>query len=52
MHKKGDSSILNDGSLILVDKFTYLGSSFSSTENDISVRLAKAWTAIDRLCII
>ena len=35
-----------------VDKFTYLGSSVSSTENDIDTRLTKAWTAIDRLSII
>ena len=38
--------------LKLVDKFTYLGSSVSSTEKDISTRLTKAWTAIDRLSII
>ena len=36
----------------LVDKFTYLGSSASSTEKDIATRLAKAWTAIDNLSII
>ena len=35
-----------------MDKFTYLGSSVSSTENDIDTRLTKAWTAIDRLSII
>ena len=35
-----------------MDKFTYLGSSISSTENDIDTRLTKAWTAIDRLSII
>ena len=39
-------------SLKLVDKFTYLGSSVSSTEKDIDTRLTKAWTAIDRLSII
>ena len=38
--------------LKLVDKFTYLGSSVSSTEKDIDARLTKAWTAIDRLSII
>ena len=48
-NKKGDISTLNGGSIKLVDKFTYLGSSVSSTENDINTRLAKAWTAIDRL---
>ena len=36
----------------IVDKFTYLGSSVSSTEKDIDTRLTKAWTAIDRLSII
>ena len=39
-------------SLKLVDKFTYLGSSISSTEKDIDTRLTKAWTAINRLSII
>ena len=36
----------------LVDKFTYLGSSVSSTEKVIDKRLTKAWTAIDKLSII
>ena len=35
-----------------MDKFTYLGSSVSSTEKDINTRLAKAWTAIDKLSVI
>ena len=39
-------------SLKLVDKFTYLESSVSSTEKDIDTPLTKAWTAIDRLSII
>ena len=43
---------LKGGSLKLVDKFTYLGSSVSSTENDINTRLAKASTVIDRLSVI
>ena len=43
---------LDGTSLKLVDKFTYLGSSVSSTEKDIDTRLKKAWTAIDRLSII
>ena len=30
-------------------KFTYLGSSVSSTETDIDTQLTKAWTAIYRL---
>ena len=44
--------MINCVSLKLVDKFTYLGSSVSSTEKDIDTRLTKAWTAIDRLSII
>ena len=36
----------------IVDKFTYLGSIVSSTETDFNTRLAKAWTAIDRLSVI
>ena len=47
-----DISALNGYSLKLVDKFTYLGSRVSSTETDIDTRLAKAWTAIDRLSVI
>ena len=34
-NQTGDISTLNGSSLKLVDKFTYLGSSVSSTENDI-----------------
>ena len=30
----------------------YFGSSISSTESDINIRLAKAWTASNRLSII
>ena len=48
-NSKGDISTLNDCSLKLVDKFTYLRSNISSTENDFNVRLAKSWTAINRL---
>ena len=40
-------STLDGTSLKLVDKFTYLGSSVSSTEKDINTLLMKAWTAID-----
>ena len=51
-NQKGDISILDGTSLKLVDKFTYLGGSVSSTEKDTDTRLTKAWTAIDRLSII
>ena len=50
-NQKGDISILNGCSRKLVDKFTYLRSSVSLTENDISMWLAKAWIAIGRLSI-
>ena len=45
-------STLDGTSLKLVDKFTYLGSSVSSTNKDIHMQLTKAWTAIDKLSII
>ena len=51
-NQAGDISTQNGGSLKLVDKFTYLGSSVSSTEKDIDTRLTKAWTTIDNLSII
>ena len=51
-NQKGDISTLDGTSLKLVDKFTCLGSSVSSTEKDIDTRLTKAWTAIDSLSII
>ena len=51
-NQTGDISTQDGTSLKLVDKFTYLGSSVSSTEKDIDTRLTKAWTAIDRLSII
>ena len=51
-NQAGDISILEGTSLKLVDKFTYLGSSVSSTEKDIDTRLTKAWTATDKLSII
>ena len=48
----GDISTLSRSSLKLVGKFTYLGSSVSSTEKDINMRLAKVWTTIDKLSVI
>ena len=45
-NQRGNISTLIGGSLILVDKFTYLRSSITS-EKDINTQLAKAWTAID-----
>ena len=51
-NQAGDISTLEGTSLKLVDKFTYLGSSVSSTEKDIDTRLTKAWTAIDKPSIV
>ena len=51
-NQAGDISTLDGTSLKLVDKFTYLGSSVSSTEKDIDTLLTKALTAIDKLSVI
>ena len=51
-NQTGNISTLGGSSQKLVDKFTYLGSSVSSTEKDIDTRLTKAWTAIDKLSVI
>ena len=51
-NQTGDIYTLDGTPLKLVDKFTYLGSSVSSTEKDIDTWLTKAWTAINRLSII
>ena len=51
-NQTGDISTLGSSSLKLVDKFTNLGSSVSSTKKDIDTRLTKSWTAIDRLSVI
>ena len=51
-NQTGDICTLDSSSLKLVDKFTYLGSSVSSSKKDIDMRLTKAWTAIDRLSVI
>ena len=51
-NQTGGISTLNGSSLKLVHKFTYQGSSVSSTETDIDTRLIKAWAAIDRLSVI
>ena len=51
-NQTGGITTLDGTPLKLVDKFSYLGSSVSSTEKDIDTRLTKAWTAIDKLSII
>ena len=52
LNQTANISTLGNRSLKLVDKFTYLGSSVSSTEKDIDTRLTKAWTAIARRSVI
>ena len=51
-NQTGDISTLDGTPLKQADKFTYLGSSVSSTERDIDTRLTKAWAANSRLSII
>ena len=51
LNHRGDIT-LNGSLLKLVNKFIYLGSSVSSTETDINTRLAKVWTAINRLLVM
>ena len=51
-NQTGNISTLNGSSLKLVNKFTYLGRSVSSTETDIDSRLAKSWTAINWLSVV
>ena len=51
-NQAGDNSTLNSSSLKLVEKFTYLGSSVSSTEIDIDTQITKAWIAVNRLSVI
>ena len=48
-NQTGNISIWDRTSLKLVDKFTYQGTSISSTKKDINTRLTKAWAAIDHM---
>ena len=49
---EGATSTLNASPLKLLDKFTYLSSSVSTTESDVNICLGKLWTVINRLSII
>ena len=51
-YQRGDISILNGGSLKLLDKFNYLRSSVSSTENNVNTWFVKAKSTINRLLVI
>ena len=50
--REGAISTLGGRPQKLVDKFIYLGSNISSTENDVNTCLAKTWPAINRLSSI
>ena len=50
--REGAITTLNSGALKLVNKLTYQGSSVSSTESDVNIRLANSLTAIDKLLVI
>ena len=49
---KGDLMTLNGGKLKMVDDFQYLGSRIASTEKDITMRIGKAWSALQKLNVI
>ena len=51
-NQTGNISTLNDSTLKLVDRFTYLGSSMSSNKTDIDTQLTKIWRVINRLSVI
>ncbi|XP_066915257.1 uncharacterized protein [Clytia hemisphaerica] len=42
----------NGNPLKNVDSFVYLGSEISSTEKDIKIRIAKAWSALNKMQVI
>ena len=52
LNQREDISTPNGNPLKLVDKFTYLGSSVSSSDIDINTGLVKAGTANDNLSVI
>ena len=49
---EGDLMTLNSGKLKMVDDFQYLGSRIASTEKDITMRIGKAWCALQKLNVI
>ncbi|KAI8516923.1 hypothetical protein Bbelb_055040 [Branchiostoma belcheri] len=51
-NQHGNIASLDGNSIKQVEKFTYLGSDISSTENDVSARIGKAWAATDKLSVI
>ena len=49
---EGDLMTLNSGKLKMVNDFQYLGSRIASTEKDITMRIGKAWSALQKLNVI
>ena len=47
--QNGEIKDLKGTTLKEVEHFTYLGSNISSTEKDVTIRIAKAWSALNRL---
>ena len=48
-NQTGEIKDLKGTTLKEVEHFTYLGSNISSTEMDVMIRIAKAWSALNRL---
>ena len=51
-NQNGTINTINAERIKLVDDFTYLGSSIASTEKDIDIRIAKAWSSLNKLTCI
>ena len=51
-NQRSDISTRIGISVKIVDKFTYLGNSVSSTDTDINTPIGKAWTVIDSILVI
>ena len=51
-NQRGNIFTLNGSRLKQMDKFTYLGSSISSAEDDFNMQLAKALTAINYIMLM
>ena len=48
---KDSAIIFHRESLKLLNQLPYLGTNISSTENDVNIRIGKAWTVIERLML-
>ena len=50
--KKRNISTRNGKPLKPVEQFTYLGGNISSTDSDVNTRIAKAWSATNKVSVI